>query len=130
MIMATVTQILVIISGVWLIAVSILMFVSPQSAIRYVGKAASTNLINYSELTLRGIWGIALMSFAEFSKFPQILGVFGVFILVTTAILFLVPRKWHARYAMWCSNNLTAPLVRFLSPLSLAFGVFLIYAVL
>jgi len=63
--MATVAQMLIIISGVWLIAVGVLMFVRPQSAIRYVGKAASTNLINYSELTLRGIWGVALVSFAE-----------------------------------------------------------------
>ena len=128
--MATAAQILIVISGVWLIAVGILMFLRPQSAIRYIGKAASTNFINYSELTLRGIWGIALVSFAEFSKFPEILGVFGVFILVTTAILFFVPRKWHARYALWCSNSLSAPLVRFLSPFSLAFGIFLIYAVL
>ena len=128
--MATAGQMLIIISGVWLIAVSVLMFVRPQSAIRYVGKAASTNLINYSELTLRGIWGIALVSFAEFSKFPEVLEVFGAFLIVTTAILFFVPRKWHARYAIWCSNNLMAPLVRFLSPFSLAFGIFLIYAVL
>jgi len=128
--MATTAQILIIISGVWLIAVSVLMSVSPQSAIRYIGKAVSTNLINYSELALRGIWGIALMSFAKFSRFPEMLEVFGAFLIVTTAILFLVPRKWHARYAIWCSNNLPASLVRFLSPLSLAFGIFLIYAVL
>lgn len=127
--MAEVAQILVTLSGIWLIAVSLLMFVNPRSAIQYISKAASINFINYSELAMRGIWGVVLVLFAEFSKFPEILKIFGIILIITTAMLFSVPRKWHARYAIWCSNNLTVSLVRMVAPFSLVFGVFLIYAV-
>jgi len=128
--MTTVAQILVVLSGIWLMAVGILMLVKPQSAIRYIGKAASTNFINYTELTLRGIGGIALVLFAELSKFPELLNIFGMVLIITTVILFFVPRKWHSQYATWCSNNLTAPLVRIVSPFSFTLGIFLIYAVI
>ena len=125
----TVAQWLVILSGIWLIAVSIFMFASPQTARRCLSKAASTNFINYSEITLCGIWGIALVLYAELSKFPEFFRIFGIFVVVTTAVLFFIPRKWHARYAVWWSNKFTAPYMRIASPFSLAFGIFLIYAV-
>lgn len=128
--MATATQCLIILSGLWLVAVGILMLASPQAAIRYLGKAASTNFINFLELTLRGVWGLALVFSADFSRFPKFFRIFGLFVVVSTAILFFVPRRWHAQYALWWSNKLTEPQVRILSPFSLAFGAFLIYAVL
>lgn len=125
----TVAQWLVILSGIWLIAVSIFMFASPQTATRCLSKAASTNFINYSEITLRGIWGMALVLYADLSKFPEFFRIFGIFVVVTTAVLFFIPRKWHARYAVWWSNKFTAPYMRIASAFSLAFGIFLIYAV-
>ncbi len=124
----TVAQWLVILSGIWLIAVSIFMFASPQTATRCLSKAASTNFINYLELTLRGIWGLALVQYAELSGFPEVFRIFGWFMVVTTAVLFFIPRKWHARYAVW-SVKLIAPYMRIASPFSLAFGIFLIYAI-
>ena len=127
--MTTVAQWLVILSGIWLIAVSILMFVSPQTALRHLSKMASTNFINYLEITLRMIWGIALVQYAKFSQFPEVLRSFGLLVVITSAVLFFIPRKWHARYAVWWSNKLAPPFVRIASSLSLVLGVFLIYSV-
>ena len=119
----------VILSGVWLIAATGVMLVRPRIALQFVGKMASTNLINYSELTLRLIWGLALVVYAEFAAFPQTFRVMGFVLAVTAIILLLVPRKWHAAYAVFWSNKLTVPLVRFFAPFSLALGIFLIWAV-
>lgn len=127
--MEAVIQGYIVLSGIGLICVSILMFVSPKTAIRYLGKGASTNFINYLELTLRGIWGIALVLYAGLSKFPEFFQIFGIFVVITTAVLLLIPRKWHAWYAVWCSKKFTALYMKVASPFSLAFGIFIIYAV-
>ncbi len=127
--MITVAQWVVILSGVWLIVVSGFMLASPQTALQYLGKMASTNLINYSEISLRMISGIALVLYAELSKFPEVFRIFGFFLAGTSAVLFLVPRKWHAHYASYWSNRLSAPFVRIFAPFSLALGIFLIYAI-
>ena len=123
------TRWVVILGGVWLIAVSCFMLARPQTALRCLGKMASTNLINYAEISSRMIWGIALVLAAELSKFPEVFRILGLFLAATSAVLFLVPRKWHAGYASYCSNRLSPPLVRIFAPFSLAFGIFLIYAI-
>ena len=127
--MTTAAQWLVILSGGWLIAVGALMFASPQTALGYLSKAASTNLINYLEISLRMISGLALVMCADSSEFPAVFLFSGLFVVATSAVLFCVPRKWHARYAVWWSKKPTAPYVRLTSPFALAAGVLLIYAV-
>ncbi|NOX82625.1 MAG: hypothetical protein GXP06_06500 [Alphaproteobacteria bacterium] len=126
----TIAQWLVLASGVWLIAISILMVFNPQTALGYLGKMASTDFINYSELTLRLIAGAALWRYSEFSKAPEVLNIIGLFLAATTVILFLVPRKWHAAYSVWWSKKLNPAMVRLAAPISLAAGVSLIYAVM
>lgn len=123
-------QFLVVLAGVWLIAVGLVAFCRPLTANRLVRKAASTNLINYTELTLRGMGGLALVWSAEVSRFPEVFRVYGWVVVATTAVLLLVPREWHARYAIWCSERLTPSYLRIASPVSIGLGIFLIYAVL
>jgi len=123
-------QSLVILFGIFLISISIFMFIHPKTAIQYLRKGGSTNFINYSELTLRGAWGMILVLGAELSKFPDVFQVVGTFTVITTIILLFTPRKWHAAYAVWCAGRFTPLYVRVASPFSLAFGVFLIYAVI
>ncbi len=126
----TIAQWLVLASGAWLVAISIFMVFKPQTALGYLGKMASTDLINYSELTLRLIAGAALWRYSEFSKAPEALNIIGLFLAVTAVVLFLVPRKWHAAYSVWWSKKLNPTMVRLAAPISLAAGVSLIYAVM
>ena len=126
--MTLVSQAIVILAAIWLIGVSIFMFAMPQIALKYLAKFASTNMINYGEITLRMIAGVAFVQFAPHSKFPLSFQSFGWILIVTSAILYLVPRKWHSAYAVYWSDNLTPLMVRLVSPLSLVAGVFLIYA--
>lgn len=121
-------QILVLVFGGWLIAVGMLMLARPKKAIDLLAKAASTNLINYSEITLRLIAGGALVVGADQSKAPEVFHVAGWFIVVSSLILYLVPRRWHAKYAIWWSMTLSPLFVRITSPISLLVGAALIYA--
>lgn len=126
--MATVTQWVVILFGVWLIAVSGLMLARPHIALQCLGNMASTNFIHYAELSLRMIAGTAFVLYAEPSRFPDAMRIFGWFLVASSAVLFLVPRKWHAAYSIYWSTRLSVLLVRILAPFSLVLGLFQIYA--
>lgn len=123
-------QYLIILSGLWLIVSAVIMFIRPHSAKSIIAKAGSTNFINYMELSLRGIWAIAILLYAPLSKFPGFFELFGIMLGITTIILLLIPRKWHAGFAILSSSKLTAPVLRLSAPIAFAFGLFLIYAVI
>ena len=123
-------QWVIIVFGLWLIAVSLLMVFRPQLALYGLSQMASTNLINYTELSLRMIVGFALWRYAALSKSPIVFEVAGVFLMITAAILMFIPRRWHAAYAVWWSKKLTPAMLKMSAPLSIAAGVFVIYAVL
>ena len=128
--METIAQFLIIFSAFWLIVVGVFMLVSPNIALRYIGKFASTSRIHYLELVLRLILGVSLIFFADLSKSPMTLDLFGAILIGTTAILFFVPRKLHAKLANFFSHNLTALHMRVSAPFAIGFGIFLAYAVL
>jgi len=123
-------QYIIIISGLWLIVAGFIMFVKPLRAKNIISKAGSTNFINYTELGLRGIWAIAILLYAPLSKYPFFFELFGIMLGVTTVILLLIPRTWHAGFSVWSSSKLTVPLLRLSAPFAIGFAVFLIYAVL
>ncbi len=124
-----ISQWLIILFALWLIVVSLVMIASPQRALQGLSKMASTNLINYTEITLRLIAGAALATYAEFSKFPETFRIVGLFIIFSSLMLYLVPRRWHAAYAVWWSRNLPPVFIRFAAPFSLVAGGMLIYVV-
>ncbi len=128
--METTAQFLIIFSAFWLIVVGVFMLVNPNIALRYIGKFASTSLIHYLELVLRLILGVSLIFFADLSKSPMTLDLFGAILIGTTAILFFVPRKLHVKLANFFSHNLTALYMRVSAPFAIGFGIFLAYAVL
>jgi len=128
--METTTQFLIILSAFWLIVVGVFMLVHPHAVLRYIGKFASTNLIHYLELVLRLILGVSLIFFADLSKSPMTLNFFGVILIGTTTILFLVPRKLHAKLANFFSHKLTVLHMRLSAPFAIGLGIFLVYAVL
>ncbi len=124
-----VAQLIIILSGIWLIYAGLLMFFKPLSAKNIIAKAGSTNLINYTELGLRGVWALAILQYASISVFPFFFKLFGIMLGITSIILLLIPRVWHARFAIWSSSKLTVPLLRLSAPFAIGFGLFLIYAV-
>ncbi|MBC8769340.1 hypothetical protein H4O18_15185 [Arenibacter sp. BSSL-BM3] len=126
--MTLIAKFIVILFGVYLIAVGFLMLLYPKKAREYLRMAGSTNIINYAELTIRIIPASALILYAEISKYPVVFEVLGWFMIATSIVLYFVPRKIHHNYALWCAKILKTIYIRCISPFSILFGILLIYA--
>ncbi len=125
--MIIIARYLVILFGFFIIGVGLLMLIKPEKARAYLMKAGSTNLVNYSEITIRMIPAVALVIYSDFTKYPEMVKIFGWFMIATSLVLFLVPRRIHHAYALMCADYLKPIYVRLISPFSILFGVAVIY---
>lgn len=119
----------VVLFGLFFIATCILMLFAPQKAREILKKAGSTNLINYTEITVRMIPALGLIGYADFSRFPEVFSVVGWFILGTSVVLYFVPRKWHHSYSLKSAEILKPLYFRLISPFSMLIGLAILYAV-
>ena len=115
--------------GLFLIGAGLIMLFAPQKARQILRKAGSTNFINYAEITLRLIPATGLIVYADFSKYPEPLKLFGWFMLITSFILYLVPRQIHHNFSLKSADILKPLYFQLISPFSFLFGSTLIYAV-
>ena len=125
--MLGVANFIVVAFGVWLFGVSAFALVKPRAAIDLIGKFASTNLINYSELALRALVGAAFIVSAETKTYTNVFLVVGWFMLISAFVLMAVPRRWHARYAVFWAKRLPVAAVYIAAPVTLFAGAFLIF---
>ncbi|MBL7870604.1 MAG: hypothetical protein JNM78_03255 [Cyclobacteriaceae bacterium] len=105
------------------------MFFAPEKARATLMKAGSTNFINYAEITIRMIPALAMILYADFSKYPEVFKLFGWFMLGTSIFLYFVPRKVHHSFSLRAAEILKPQYVKWLSPFSLLFGAAIIYCV-
>jgi len=122
-------HILVGLAGVWLIFVAGVMATRPEAARSGIRAAGSTVFLQWAEHLIRGSVGLAMVLAAETARMPQVFTIAGSFILVTSVIILALPRRWHQGYAQACADALAPWAIRVLSPLSLAGGIWLIWAV-
>ena len=120
---------IVILFGCFLISAGFLMLFYPSKARAIIGKAGSTNFINYAEITIRMIPAAALVIYANFSKYQEVFSILGWFIIATSLVLYVIPRKIHHAYAVYCAALLKPNLIRLTSPFSILFGSFIIFCV-
>ncbi len=121
---------LIILFGVFIITAGVIMLFKPLKAREILRKAGSTNLINYGEITIRLLIAIAIILYADLSKYPDALNILGWFMLVTALILYVVPRKLHHYFSLQCAEILKPLYFRLLSPFSFLFGSVVIYSVI
>ncbi len=127
--MLTIAKWTVIVFGIFFIAVGIIMLFAPKKANQILRKAGSTNLINYAEITIRMIPAAGLILYSDFSKYPEIFKIFGWFMLVTSFILYFVPRQIHHKFSLKSADILKPLYFQLISPFAFLFGIFLIYCV-
>jgi hypothetical protein len=127
--MEVLAKYIVIFFGFFLIGVGFLILLTPSRAREIIKKAGSTPLINYAELTIRMIPAAGLILYADLCKFPEFFKLLGWFMLATSVILLMAPRKYHHGYALWCAKLLTPGHIRLVFPFSFLFGGFLLYCV-
>jgi hypothetical protein len=115
-------RLMVGIFGLWMIGVSILILVRPKMMLQALRKMASTNFINYTELGLRLLVGLAVVGLAPYTAYTKLLHICGGFLAVTAIILMLIPRRWHHAYSVWWADKLKPWQVQIATPLSFAIG--------
>jgi len=98
--MVTVAKYTVILFGLFIICVGMLMLLAPKKAREILRKMASTNIINYAEITLRIIPAIGLIIYSDYSKYPAAFKVYGWLMVATSVVLYFVPRKWHQAFSL------------------------------
>ena len=115
--------------GIFFICVGGIMLFRPKTARETLRKAGSTNLINYGEITIRMIPATALIIFSDYSKYPEFFKLFGWFMLVTSFILYFVPKKLHHDFSNKCADILKPIYFQLISPFSILIGIMIIKSV-
>jgi hypothetical protein len=91
--------VVVVLAGVYLLALGTASLVAPARAGRFLLGFASSRPVHFAELAVRSVIGAALIIHAPRMLLPAAFNVFGWLLLVTTACLLLVPWQWHHRFA-------------------------------
>ena len=120
----------IILFGLYFICVGILMLIKPDIARTILRKAGSTNFINYAEITIRIIPATALILSADNSQYPDIFKIFGWFMLLTSLILYFVPRQLHHNFSNKAADILKPFYFQLISPFSILIGLLLIYIII
>ena len=106
------------------------MLIRPKKANGILRKAGSTNFINYAEITTRIIPAVGLILSADISKYPDIFKIFGWFMLLTSLVLYFVPRQLHHNFSLKAADILKPIYFQLISPFAFFIGTWLIYNVL
>ena len=120
---------IIILFGIFFISVGLIMLFAPKKARQILRKAGSTNFINYAEITIRMIPATGLILYSDFSKFPDYFKIFGWFMLITSLVLYFVPRQIHHNYSLKCADIIKPLYFQLISPFAILIGTVLIYSV-
>jgi uncharacterized membrane protein YfcA len=128
--MLIIAKFTVIAFGFFIILCGFLMLFAPKKANDYLRKFGSTNFINYAELLIRAIIGVAIILASGVSKFPNIFRIFGWFLVITAIILCCIPRRIHHKFSLQAAETLKLFYFQLISPFSFLFGAVIIYSFL
>lgn len=115
--------------GIFFICVGGVMLIKPKMARETLRKAGSTNFINYAEITIRMIPAIALILCSDYSKYPEVFKIFGWFMLITSFVLYFVPRHLHHNFSNKAADILKPLYFQLISPFSIIIGIIIINSV-
>lgn len=118
----------VILFGFFLIGVGFLMIFKPEKTKEIITKAGSTYLINYTELGIRLLIGIAFVLSSELANYKLQFKVIGYFLIVSALVLMCLPIKLHNKFSRKEANQLKPIYLKIVGPISIFFGIILIIA--
>lgn len=127
--MVEVAKWIVVMFGLFIILVGLAMLINPQQVQTILRKFASTNLINYTEITIRMIIGIAFILYSDLCKFPELFKIMGWFLFSTALLLYCVPRTLHHKFSNRSADILKPMYFRFIFPFAFLFGGLILYIV-
>ena len=126
--MISIAKYMVLFFGLFLIFSSFILFFKPQKAKEIIGKAGSTYFINYMELGIRLLIGIAFVMASKIAIYQFQFKIVGCFLIVSALFLMCVPIKKHNQFSRNAAAKLKPLYLKICAPFSLFFGVLLLLA--
>ena len=90
---------LVLGTGLFLVGLALALVARPQTASRFLLGFAGSAGAHHAEMGVRALAGWAFLRHAPGMAFPRVFSGFGWILLVTTAVLLLLPWRWHRSFA-------------------------------
>ena len=118
----------VVLTGLYFLGLATASFLTPGSATRFLLGFAGSARKHYTELLLRFVVGFSLVHYATQMHFTWAFSLFGWVLIATTGLLFLVPWRWHHRFAQQVVPPVTRH-IKLLGAASLVLGGVILYAV-
>ena len=85
----------------WLAFVGLVCLFRPQVAQATLGRMGSTWRIQLGEHALRGLAGLAMVLRADASKVPELFTFGGWFVVASSVLIVLAPRRWRHNLSLW-----------------------------
>lgn len=114
--------------SLFLVWSGVMMFFKPNKVKNIIGLAGSTLFVNYAELSIRLVIGIAFV-FVK-TKYKLTYSYIGYFLIISALILMLVPIKKHNKFSLYASEKLKPIYLNFFAPISILMGILIIYGIL
>jgi hypothetical membrane protein len=123
------SRLIVQLFAVWLIGVAGLCLLRPGLALKALEAMGSTPFIHFGEHALRALVGLALIGVADATTWPQAFFWAGVFIVGSSALIAIAPRRWHHAYAKFWARHLPPWSLQAMAPFTVVAGGALAWAV-
>ena len=119
----------VVLTGVYFIALAVVALFIPDQANRFLLSFAATPIVHYIELLVRLAVGASLVVYAPNMFAADAVSIFGWILLITTAILLVLPWRWHHFFAQRAVPRATR-YIGAIGVCSLALGLSLLAAII
>jgi hypothetical protein len=90
---------LVLGAGAFLVGLALALVARPEPAGRFLLGFAGSAGAHFAEMGVRALAGWAFFRHAPGMAFPRVFSGFGWILLITTALLLLLPWRWHRSFA-------------------------------
>lgn len=125
--MAWLAGAIVIAAGVWLVGLAVAILLCREATAAFIRRFASSARAHYTEQMLRLVVGGALILYADQMRHVRLFQIFGGLLVVTAAVLMIMPWKWHQRFG----ERVIPWIIQYLGLYALAalgLGLFVLYA--
>jgi hypothetical protein len=99
--METAAGIITTLFGLYLIALLIATLLKKNSVVKFFSSFAVSAKAHYTEQLLRMMVGSGLVVYSKKMLYPELFEIFGWVLIVTTALLLVMPWQWHYRFGKW-----------------------------
>ena len=114
--------------GVLLIVLGAVLIIKPKAVFDFARKNFASLGFKISSVVLNLVLGVALIDYADSSKFPIFFVILGLLVILKAIIPILTPRSDYDDLVSW-RLDITSPFGHAIGAIEVLFGGFLIYAV-